>query len=410
MVVKFALNHCLNEELVSSSDDLIYVQNFQELSAKFTELDSSFSLHTNHAVAIKTNPLLKVLQKVEKEGKWVEAASLQEVKLAIKAGFTPDRIVFDSPVKTQNEINWCVKNLSGAVLNVNSLDELERYPLKVPFRLGLRLTVQASTTSHQSMNVSGAWSKFGIPIGNYNEILNAVKNTEAITDLHLHQGSQFDNLSNQVNGIRSVVDLALKINNHLQQKIIQRINIGGGFPVNYQGEPFKIQEYTDRIKKVCPELWDGTFNVITEFGRFTHAHAGTMFSKVEYVKQTDNGQILLTHSGADVLLRECYQQNEWPHKLSLFNADGKEKDAGSTVLSQVAGPLCFGGDYPFRNVQLPKAKPGDWIMIHDVGANSLALWSKHCSRPFPKIIGFENKEFTVLKEKQPDEDVISFWA
>jgi len=399
-------------KIITSQDYCIYIQDFKELSAKLKELDSSFSICTTHAVAIKSNPLLAVLQFIEEKGKWAEAASLQEVKLALRAGFSPEHIVFDSPVKTPEEISWCLQHLPKATLNINSLDELQYYPSEVPFRLGLRITLDQATTSHTAMNVSGSWSKFGIPISKRDELFNAVMHNEAITDLHIHQGSQFDKLSSQVSGIRTVIDLALEMNERFNQKRIRRINIGGGFPVNYTGEQFPIKEYADALRAACPELWDGTFEVLTEFGRFTHAHAGTIATRVEYVKQVDEGQILLTHSGADMLLRECYQVGEWPHRLSLVSAKGEYKKSAQ-IKTLVAGPLCFGGDFPFRDEILPKAESGDWLFIHDVGANSLALWSKHCSRAFPKVVGVSENdagEVIVLKERQSDEDAIAFWG
>lgn len=399
----------VSQELITPSDKVVYIQDFDELSAKLKALDSSFSIHTTHAVAIKANPLLAVLQFIEKQGKWVEAASLQEVKLAVKAGFSPDRIVFDSPVKTQEEINWCKHHLAGSTLNVNALDELQYYSGGTPFKLGLRVTLDHTTTSHASMNVAGSWSKFGISISKRKELLEAIESNQSITDLHIHQGSQFDQLTRQVNGIRTIVDLAIEANHLLNRNQIKRINIGGGFPVNYEGPKFPIQEYADALKEACPELWDGTFKVLTEFGRYTNAHAGAIATRVEYVKKVEQGQILLTHSGADMLLRESYQVGEWPHKLTLLTNSGEPRHKAQ-MQTQVAGPLCFGGDFPFRNVHLPEAEAGDWLFIHDAGANSLGLWSKHCSRAFPKVIGINGEEIQILKERQTDEEAIAFWG
>lgn len=32
---------------------------------------------------------------------------------------------------------------------------------------------------------------------------------------------------------------------------------------------------------------------------------------------------------------------------------------------------------------LPTLEAGDWLVLHDTGANTLALFSRHCSRPAP---------------------------
>jgi diaminopimelate decarboxylase len=398
----------IQEGKIQVEDTLVYIQDFEELSTRLEELSSSFSVCTSHAVAIKSNPLHKTLRYIQEKGYSAEAASLQEVKLALSAGFGPNRIVFDSPVKTRSEIAWCVTNLKGATLNVNSLDELERYPKKVPFDVGLRVQLEESTTSHKSLNVSGERSKFGIPIQHKDQLIQAVLRNEFINELHLHQGSQFDRLGQQVSGIRKIVDLGLEINQLVESRRIKRINIGGGFPVNYGGNPFEINEYAHALKQSCPELWDGTFDSLTEFGRFTHAHAGVLISKIEYVRHQHSSQTLVTHSGADVLMRASYQPNTWNHQLTVLKSDGS-LNKEILVETDIAGPLCFGGDYPFKNVKLPMADEGDWLVIHDAGANTLSLWSKHCSRAFPKVIGFQSNEFKLIKTQESDEDVISFW-
>jgi len=77
--------------------------------------------------------------------------------------------------------------------------------------------------------------------------------------------------------------------------------------------------------------------------------------------------------------------------------------------TDVGGPLCFGGDYIAKNIQLPKATAGEWLIIQDTGANSFALWSRHCSRAFPKIIG-EDSELAILRDRDSFEDILNFWS
>ena len=43
----------------------------------------------------------------------------------------------------------------------------------------------------------------------------------------------------------------------------------------------------------------------------------------------------------------------------------------------------------------------DWLGIIGTGANTLGLWSRHCSRKIPKVIGFsrEKNQMNVLSER-----------
>jgi len=54
----------------------------------------------------------------------LEAASIEEVHLALAANCEPQRIVFDSPAKTIEEIRFCLEK--GIHLNVNEFPELGR--------------------------------------------------------------------------------------------------------------------------------------------------------------------------------------------------------------------------------------------------------------------------------------------
>jgi hypothetical protein len=46
-------------------------------------------------------------------------------------------------------------------------------------------------------------------------------------------------------------------------------------------------------------------------------------------------------------------------------------------------------------------KEHDWLGILGTGANTLGLWSRHCSRTIPKVIGFscEKNEIEILSER-----------
>ena len=116
--------------------------------------------------------------------------------------------------------------------------------------------------------------------------------------------------------------------------------------------------------------------MITEFGRYVHAHAGWVATRVEYVKEAPNDrQIAIVHVGADMFLRECYNPNDWQHKHFVIEKNFAKKTDSGAVTVDFAGPLCFGGDFVIRNSKLPKVEAGDWLIIQDVGANSFSLLS-----------------------------------
>ena len=53
----------------------------------------------------------------------------------------------------------------------------------------------------------------------------------------------------------------------------------------------------------------------------------------------------------------------------------------------VAGPLCFQGDYQARDVELPLPSDGDILAIHDTGAYTMSMY---CRYPFFKLFVCSN--------------------
>ena len=49
---------------------------------------------------------------------------------------------------------------------------------------------------------------------------------------------------------------------------------------------------------------------------------------------------------------------------------------GSPIMVDVAGPLCFQGDYQAKDVELPPPEDGDILAIHDTGAYTMSMYCR----------------------------------
>ena len=351
-----------------------------------------------HAVAIKTQPHLEILKRVVDWGFGLEAASMEEVQLALKAGCPTDRIVFDSPVKTRAEIAHCQQHLPGLRFNVNSLEELERLPEEPAFAVGIRVNPMVDTGAPSVYHVSHDESKFGVPIGQREALLAAIERYPVV-QLHVHSGSSMAQLDSAVQAIQSVVALAQEANARLVSMGLERrihsIDIGGGLMPEVLGAaPSRMQGYAEALRSACPELWD--FQIITEFGQWSYFYTGYAYSQVEYAVQRGETRVAYVHLGADFLLRDAYVK---PRGLA-FEVLGEGADRAA-VRTDIAGPLCFAGDYLQKGVDLPKLEEGDALLMLNTGSNAYALWSRHCSRTIPAIYGvdFEAQRLDLLSTR-----------
>tara|TARA_B100000609_G_scaffold190676_1_gene178837 strand:+ start:8883 stop:10151 length:1269 start_codon:yes stop_codon:yes gene_type:complete len=405
-----------SKQLIDDEDTTLILLDFDVLEDRVRRLQEHFPPGTLHAVAVKTNPLAAVLRYLAQLGTGLEAASLAEVMMAGRALGRDDHIVFDSPAKTATDVAYLTDHQPGCYINVDNLDELALYPQKnSPFPLGLRVNPLIQTDSPDYLSVAGKASKFGVSFEYRKQIIEAFAKWDDLRGLHLHIGSSFQDLNPSVRAIGRVLELAEEINQTLGEKKVEVLDIGGGFPVNYgKGEPYYVEEYAALLKEHHPQLWTDAYKVITEFGRYVHANAAWAVSKVEYVKPFPGGENAVIHAGADMFLRESYQPGDWHHDLYVMDAEGQLKSDVCDTKTNIAGPLCFGGDFLDRGRALPPVSPGDWLMIADVGANTFSLWSRHCSRPFPKVLGFSSatggEDVRIIKERESYEMLTRFWG
>lgn len=402
------LEHYLNireQNLLDDEDNAVILLDIDILINRINCVKQAFGVNAEHTVAIKSNPLFEVLKQITSLNFGLEAASFEEVQMAVQLD---SKVVWDSPAKTVAELK-ASQQIQNLLINANDLSELNKVvEHSSEAQIGLRINPHLNASKHSSMNVSNEYSKFGESLANREAIISSILNSPgSVNTLHVHTSSQNIDYSSQIKAIRLVIDLANEINKRHTNRI-KTVDIGGGFPVGFDAHThFHISNYANELKQQCPELFDGSFDLVTEFGRYYHANSGICYSIIENVKHFENHQTIIHHVGADLLLRESYNREQWPHELGIIRTTNWNQE--SEISSDIGGPLCFGGDYIEKGTQLPKASVGDILTISDIGANSFSLWSKHCSRPFPKIIAHTSGNYRVIKEKESLASILSFW-
>lgn len=369
------------------------------LEARLAALRAAFPGDAVHGIAIKANPLVELLRVVVEGGCGLEAASWEEVACARAAGCPGDRIVFDSPAKTDAELTEALA--MGLWLNADNEHELARLAaLGAPGRahVGLRVNplVGAGTIGHTSTVSRG--SKFGELLDRAPEL---VRRYPFVTGLHVHTGSQGVGLPLLQAAARATGEVVDALD-------LAWIDVGGGLPVRYTDadpEPPSVEDWAAALSEL--PFW-GRRRVLTELGRAVHAGTGWAVSRIETVKDVDGTPLYVVHLGADLLLRAVYRPDDWAHEFFVLRPDGTAREGRQRV--HVGGPLCFSGDLIARDRELPPAEPGDLLVVRDTGAYTLSMWSRHCSRGLPGVLGVRGHEAVPLFAGESADDVVRFWS
>ncbi|MEM6706925.1 MAG: diaminopimelate decarboxylase [Acidobacteriota bacterium] len=367
----------------------------------------------NHCLAVKANPVVGVLRSAVECGAGLECASLEEVGLALAAGCAPHKIVCDSPAKTVRDLEFLLER--GIHLNADNFEELDRIGSllgsdapKGP--IGVRVNPLVGSGAIAATSVGDATSKFGIHLDEHEEqVRRAFARWPWLTGLHVHVGSQGVTLDQLRRSVRAAVDLADAIDAEAGDARVTHLDVGGGLPTRYRSTdaPPSLEAYSEAIAEEL-ERGDHRRIAVTELGRAVQAHCGFAVTRVEYVKRLESVRYAVVHLGADFLMRPVYRPEDWHHEVFLTDASGNAR-TGPTSSWSIAGPLCFGGDVIARERELPEPRPGDLLVIRDVGAYTLGLWSRHCSRGLPEVVGIEGGELNTLLPRETPEDVVGFW-
>jgi diaminopimelate decarboxylase len=302
-------------------------------------------------------------------------------------------------------------------------------------RIGIRVNPLVGAGDIAALSVSTANSKFGI------SDLEAVKDSFAahpwLSMLHVHVGSQGCSLDMLASGAGLIANLADEINGAAGREQVSVLDIGGGLPADYNScdDSPSFEEYAEVLRVHAPQLFDparAPGSVITEFGRALSAKSASLVSAVEYTMHRESPtQLAIIHAGSDLFVRPCYAPASFYHRVSAYGPRGSALLADMTAFADhkdvfdpagerelathdIAGPMCFAGDVVARGVQLPQLDVGDWVLVHDCGANTMGLFSRHCSRPTPPVFGYtqtsgDDYDITMLKRPESDESVLAFW-
>ena len=410
------LSQALEQQWIRSEDTAVIFYDLDQNHRQVRQMQQAFPDNSLHAVAIKANPVLEILRRMVAVGAGLEAATIGELRLAFAAGASPQQVVFDSPTKTEAELRYALEQ--GVYINIDNLQEMQRVANLVTAypgaTIGVRINPQVGSGKIADTSVADKYSKFGIPLERRREIIDCFVRYPWLQGIHLHVGSQGCPLAMLVDGIARVFELTEEIAS-LRPGQIENFDIGGGLPVRYhpQDPEPAVSEYATMLRQHIPQLFDGRFRLITEFGRYVHAKAGWTASRVEYVKHDEDLVTAMIHVGGELFIRKCLQPDYWHNDISVTDAAGNSKN-GQPVRHNLAGPLCFAGDIIAKGVLLPRIDPGDYVIIHDTGAYTLALWSRYNSRQVPRVIGYrrqdEGWQLQLLKERESLEDLVAFWS
>ena len=377
----------------------VYVYDANKISAQYERLTKAFaavpSLRINYAMKALSN--VSILKLMRKLGAGLDTVSIQEVKLGLHAGFTPEQIIFTPNGVSMEEIEEAAS--LGVQLNIDNLSILEQFGSKHPqVPVCIRINPHVMAGGNANISVGHIDSKFGISIHQMPHILRIVENTKMhINGIHMHTGSDILDIDVFLYAAEILFDTA----KHFRE--LKFIDFGSGFKVPYKEGDIQtdIEELGERLGQRFLEfckLYGRNLTLAFEPGKFLVSEAGFFLVKVNVVKQTTSTVFAGIDSGFNHLIRPMfYGATHFIENIS--NPEGKKR------FYSVVGYICETDTFA-SNRQIAEISEGDILCFRNAGAYCYTMASNYNSRPRPAEVLWIDGQAKLIRKAETFEDLL----
>jgi diaminopimelate decarboxylase len=378
-------------------------ENYNRLFNAFTKYYKKFKI----LYACKANTNLAVMRILEKEGSSIDAVSPGEVYTSLKAGFSPDRILFTGNNVRDDELKFVDEE--NILINLDSISQVERLSKIVNpenYKISFRVNPMVGAGHHKHCITGGIMSKFGIK---EEEAPNVYKKAIDLgfkpIGIHSHIGSGILDPKPFKLACNALLDIAGNVASKVDIDF-EFLDFGGGLGIPYTPEENILEidkfakEITDIFKTKTKEYGLGNPYLYLEPGRYLVGDASVLLTRVNTIKNSYR-KFIGVDAGFNTLLRPA-MYDSYHHIVAVNKASEKE-----TEKVDVAGNVCESGDLFARDRPLPKINEGDFLAILNAGAYSFSMSSQYNSRPRPAEILINKGHTELIRERETFEDLFN---
>ena len=377
----------------------LYVYHAEHITAQYQKLSTAFSQSdTKIFYACKALTNINILKHIKSIGCNADCSSINEVKLALLAGFDPQNVLYTSNGIHFSEIEEAQS--LGVHINIDSLSNLEKFGKKFgnSYPVGIRLRPNIMAGGNIKISTGHDKSKFGIPTDQLDEILAIVSQYNLfIQNLHIHTGSDIKDVAVFVKGIEVLFDIIPHF------KELKSVDLGGGFKVPYRagdGET-DMNLLAQKVKEAFdnhPNPNGQPLQVWFEPGKFLVSAAGYFITEVNVIKETGNTVFVGVNSGFNHLIRPM-MYDAYHHIQNISNPGGEEKKY--TIVGNICETDTFATDR-----KIAETKEGDLLVFHNAGAYGFEMSSNFNSRLKPAEVMVKNGKAMLIRRRDEFDDII----
>jgi diaminopimelate decarboxylase len=389
------------EDVARAHGTPLYVFSAESIRRAYRSLDSAFAGHPHRIhYALKANSSLAVVRLLRQLGSAVDANSIGEIDLAMRAGFEPSDIVFTGVGKSPDEIDRAVQ-LALKAINAESAGELERIDRAarargVRARVAVRVNPDIDAGTHPHISTGLHINKFGVRLDQASALYRkmAVQPGLQPVGIHVHLGSQIIALEPMQRAAAAVVKLVQELRGEGIQ--LDHIDVGGGLGISYDGS--RVPSAAEYAASILSALGHAGLSIALEPGRFIVGPAGALLARVVDLKDGPGGHhFAVLDAGMTELIRPALYG-------SFHRIEAVTPRAGRELCYDIVGPICESSDAFGDARKLNPLEVGDLIAILDAGAYGSAMASNYNRHSLPAEVMIDAGRVRLIRRRQTIDD------
>ncbi len=370
----------------------LYVYDGDKIVSQYKRFVDAFDvphLKVNFACKALTN--ISILRLLESVGAGIDAVSPEEIKIALAAGFTPDRIIFTPNGVSFDEIEEALE--LGVTINIDNIETLELYGQRYPEHpIGIRINPHVMAGGNSKISVGHIDSKFGISIHQMPLVRRVVDALQMkISGIHMHTGSDILDVDVFLRAADILFSVAMDFAD------LDYVDFGSGFKVKYKADDIEtdIELFGKEMSKrfaTFVSSYGKEVNLMFEPGKYLVSESGYFLATTNVVKQTTSTVFVGLNTGLNHFIRPMFY-NSYHEIINLSNTTGPQR------IYSVVGYICETDTFGYDR-RIDEVKPGDIICFLNAGAYCFTMASNYNSRLLPaEVLLYQGKDY-LIREKQ----------
>jgi len=350
----------------------------------------------------KAFPSVAVLRLFAEEGLGADVSTAGELAFALRAGLDGERLVVHGNNKEDELLRGAAT--AGALVVLDSLEELERAQAAGVERFLVRVTPGIEADTHEAVKTAHHGSKFGLPPDDAVDLIRRVPDCEG---LHVHVGSQLMHFGASLMTVDWVAQFAARLRSELGWTP-RLVDLGGGLGVRHVIEEpsFSIEEFVGGLVGELRRAWHlqqlPEPELALEPGRSLVSRAGVTLYTVGGVKRASAATTYVTIDGGMSDNPRPAMYNARYAALLASRADTEPDGAFA-----IAGKHCESGDVLIERVELPLPRRGDILAVPVTGAYTLAMSSTYNAVPRPAAVLVADGQARLIRRRETVDDLLA---